>query len=145
MSVEIGLKGRAEETVTDANTAQAACSGALPVYGTPFMTALMEKAAWTSIAPHLAPGESTVGTAMNITHISASPVGIRVWAESEVTLVDGKRIELKVAAYDQAGKIGEGTHQRFIVTDDRFLAKAARKLEGGAACPLKKSGNISSL
>ena len=55
MSVEIGLKGRAEETVTDANTAQAACSGALPVYGTPFMTALMEKAAWTSIAPHLAP------------------------------------------------------------------------------------------
>ena len=125
MSVEIGLKGRAEETVTDANTAQAACSGALPVYGTPFMTALMEKAAWTSIAPHLAPGESTVGTAMNIT-----PVGIRVWAESEVTLVDGKRIELKVAAYDQAGKIGEGTHQRFIVTDDRFLAKAARKLEG---------------
>ena len=145
MSVEIGLKGRAEETVTDANTAQAACSGALPVYGTPFMTALMEKAAWTSIAPHLAPGESTVGTAMNITHISASPVGIRVWAESEVTLVDGKRIELKVAAYDQAGKIGEGTHQRFIVTDDRFLAKAARKLEGWAACPLKKSGNISSL
>ena len=130
MSVEIGLKGRAEETVTDANTAQAACSGALPVYGTPFMTALMEKAAWTSIAPHLAPGESTVGTAKNITHISASPVGIRVWAESEVTLVDGKRIELKVAAYDQAGKIGEGTHQRFIVTDDRFLAKAARKLEG---------------
>ena len=130
MSVEIGLKGRAEETVTDANTAQAACSGALPVYGTPFMTALMEKAAWTSIAPHLAPGESTVGTAMNITHISASPVGIRVWAESEVTLVDGKRIELKVAAYDEKGKIGEGTHQRFIVTDDRFLAKAARKLEG---------------
>ena len=116
--------------MTDANTAQAACSGPLPVYGTPFMTALMEKAAWTSIAPHLAPGESTVGTAMNITHISASPVGIRVWAESEVTLVDGKRIELKVAAYDQAGKIGEGTHQRFIVTDDRFLAKAARKLEG---------------
>lgn len=104
MSVEIGLKGRAEETVTDANTAQAACSGALPVYGTPFMTALMEKAAWTSIAPRLAPGESTVGTAMNITHISASPVGIRVWAESEVTLVDGKRIELKVAAYDQTAR-----------------------------------------
>ncbi len=90
----------------------------------------MTPAAWTSIAPRLAPGESTVGTAMNITHISASPVGIRVWAESEVTLVDGKRIELKVAAYDQTGKIGEGTHQRFIVTDDRFLAKAARKLEG---------------
>lgn len=75
------------------------------------MTALWKRRPGTSIAPHLAPGESTVGTAMNITHISASPVGIRVWAESEVTLVDGKRIELKVAAYDQAGKIGEGTHQ----------------------------------
>ena len=130
MSVEIGLKGRAEETVTDANTAQAACSGALPVYGTPFMTALMEKAAWTSIAPHLAPGESTVGTAMNITHISASPVGIRVWAESEVTLVDGKRIEFTVSAYDEKGLIGSGTHERFVVTDQRFLDKAARKLEG---------------
>ena len=130
MSVEIGLKGRAEETVTDANTAQAACSGALPVYGTPFMTALMEKAAWTSIAPHLAPGESTVGTAMNITHISASPVGIRVWAESEVTLVDGKRIEFTVSAYDEKGLIGSGTHERFVVTDQRFLAKAQSKKEG---------------
>lgn len=130
MSIEVGLKGRAEEVVSAANTAQAACSGALAVYGTPFMTALMEKAAWTSIAPHLAPGESTVGTALNISHLSASPVGIKVWAESEVTLVDGKRIELKVTAYDQAGKIGEGSHERFIVTDARFLAKAARKLEG---------------
>ena len=128
--IEIGAKLTVEKTVTPELTAPVAGSGLLPVFGTPFMTALMEKAAWTSIAPHLAPGESTVGTAMNITHISASPVGIRVWAESEVTLVDGKRIELKVAAYDQAGKIGEGTHQRFIVTDDRFLAKAARKLEG---------------
>ena len=71
-----------------------------------------------------------MGTRLDIRHDSATPVGMKVWAESEVTLVDGKRIELKVAAYDQAGKIGEGTHQRFIVTDDRFLAKAARKLEG---------------
>ena len=130
MTMELGCKGRAETIVTSEKTAKTAGSGALDVFATPFMAALMEEAAWTSIAPHLAPGESTVGTAMNITHISASPVGIRVWAESEVTLVDGKRIELKVAAYDQAGKIGEGTHQRFIVTDDRFLAKAARKLEG---------------
>ena len=122
MSVEIGLKGRAEETVTDANTAQAACSGALPVYGTPFMTALMEKAAWTSIAPRLAPGESTVGTAMNITHISASPVGIRVWAESEVTLVDGKRIELKVAASDVGKVIGK---QGRIAKAIRSVVKAA--------------------
>ena len=130
MSVEIGVRGRAEEIVSHHNTAQAACSGALSVFGTPFMIALMEKAAWTSIAPHLAPGESTVGTKLNVSHLSATPVGMKVWAEAQVTAVDGKRIELKVSAYDEKGLIGEGTHERFIVTDERFLAKAARKLEG---------------
>ena len=130
MSVMVGLKGRAEAVVTEKNTAQTACSGALPVFGTPFMCALMEQASWESIAPHLAEGEGTVGTKMNISHTSASPVGIKVWAESEVTAVDGKRIELKVSAYDEKGLIGEGTHERFIITNDRFLAKAGRKLEG---------------
>ena len=129
MSLMIGLKGRADDVVTEANTAQAACSGALMVFGTPFMCALMEKAAWTSIAPYLADGEGTVGTKLDISHISATPVGMKVWAESEVTLVYGKRIELKVAAYDEKGLIGEGTHERFIITNDRFLAKAGRKLE----------------
>ena len=130
MSIEVGIKGRADDVVSEKNTAQAACSGALPVFGTPFMTALMEKAAWTSIAPYLAEGESTVGTKLNISHVSATPVGLKVWAESEVTEVDGKRIELKVWAYDEKGLIGQGTHQRFIVTNERFLAKTARKLEG---------------
>lgn len=129
MSVMVGLKGQAEELVSEQNTATAACSGALPVYGTPFMCALMEKAAWTSIAPYLAPGESTVGTKLNISHLSATPIGATVRAESEVTFVEGKRIELKVAAYDGKGLIGEGSHERFIVADERFLAKAARKLE----------------
>lgn len=130
MSLTVGIKGRADDVVSSSNTAQAACSGALAVFGTPFMTALMEKAAWTSIAPYLAEGESTVGTKLNVSHLSATPVGMKVWAESEVTLVDGKRIELKVAAYDEKGLIGEGTHERFIVINDRFLAKTARKLEG---------------
>ena len=130
MSVTVGLKGRAEALVTDQNTAQAACSGALPVFGTPFMCALMEEASWKSIAPHLEPGQSTVGTKLTISHDSASPVGIKVWAESEVTEVDGKRLVLKVAAYDERGLIGQGTHERFIITDERFLAKTAKKLEG---------------
>ena len=130
MSVTVGLKGRAEATVTDAKTASAACSGALPVFGTPFMCALMEEAAWTSIAPCLEPGQSTVGTRLDISHDSATPVGMKVWAESEVTEVDGKRIELKVAAYDEKGMIGQGTHQRFIVQDEKFLARTAKKLEG---------------
>ena len=129
MSVSVGMKGRCEAMVDESVTAQAAGSGTLPVFATPWMCALMEKAAWTSIAPCLEEGESTVGTKLCVSHDSASPVGIKVWAESEITLVDGKRIELKVAAYDEKGLIGSGTHERFVVTDQRFLAKAARKLE----------------
>ena len=130
MSVTVGLKGRAETVVSDSNTAQAACSGALPVFGTPFLCALMEEAAWKSIAPQLEAGQSTVGTRLNISHDSAIPVGIKVWAESEVTAVDGKRLVLKVFAYDEKGLIGQGTHERFVITDDRFLAKTAKKREG---------------
>ena len=130
MSVTIGLKGRAEAVVNASNTAQAACSGALAVFGTPFMCALMEEAAWKSIAPHLEEGQGTVGTRLDITHDSATPVGMRVWAESEVVQVDGKQLTLKVAAYDEKGLIGQGVHQRFIVANERFLAKTARKLEG---------------
>ena len=130
MSVTVGLKGRAEALVTESNTATAACSGALPVFGTPFLCALMEEAAWKSIAPHLEAGQSTVGTRLDISHDSATPVGMKVWAESEVTQVDGRRIELKVAAYDEKGPIGQGTHQRFIVQDEKFLSRAAAKKEG---------------
>ena len=130
MSVTTGLKGRAETIVNDSNTAQAACSGALPVFGTPFMCALMEEAAWKSIAPHLEEGQSTVGTKLNISHDSATPVGMKVWAESEVTQVDGKRIVLNVTAYDEKGLIGKGTHERFIIQNERFVQKAQRKLEG---------------
>ena len=129
MSITIGLKGRAETKVSETNTAQAACSGALPVFGTPFLCALMEEAAWKSIDPHLEEGQSTVGTRLDITHDSATPVGMKVWAESEVIQVDGRRIVLKLAAYDRKGLIGQGTHERFIVTDQRFLAKCAQKLE----------------
>ena len=130
MSITVGLKGRAETVVSDSNTAQAACSGALPVFGTPFMCALMEEAAWKSIAPHLEPGQSTVGTRLEVSHDSATPVGMKVWAETEITEVDGKRLVLTVAAFDERGPIGRGTHERFIVTDERFLAKCAKKLEG---------------
>lgn len=130
MSVTVGMKVRVEEFVTEQNTAICAGSGTLPVFATPFMCALMEKAAWMAIAPALNEGDSSVGTKLNISHLSATPVGLKVWAESEVTAVDGKRIEFKVTAGDEKGIIGEGTHERFIVTDERFLAKAARKLEG---------------
>ena len=128
--IPIGLKGRAETRSTESNTATAACSGALPVFGTPFMIALMEEAAFTSLNPYLAEGESTVGTKIEITHLSATPVGMEVWAESEVTEVDRKRIVFTVTAYDEKGLIGEGTHERFIVKSGPFLEKATAKKEG---------------
>ena len=130
MSVTVGMKAKAEAVVNDQNTAISAGSGTLPVFATPWMCALMEQAAWTAVAPGLAEGESTVGTKLNISHVSATPVGLKVWAESEVTQVDGRRIELKVAAYDEKGPIGQGTHQQFIVQDEKFLARAAAKKEG---------------
>jgi predicted thioesterase len=132
MSVTVGMKGRAEVVVSRENTALAVDSGTLSVFSTPHMCALMEKAAWTAIAPGLSQGESSVGVRLDVAHLSATPVGLTVWAQSEVTLVDGKRVELKVAAYDPAGLIGQGVHERVIVTDERFLSKAARKLEGQA-------------
>jgi len=130
MSVAIGMKARVEEVVTKDNTALSDGSGTLPVFATPFMCALMEKAAWMAIAPALNDGDSSVGTKLDISHLSATPVGLSVWAESEVTAVDGKRIEFNVRAGDEKGMIGEGTHERFIVSDERFLSKAAKKLEG---------------
>lgn len=130
MSVTVGMKARVEDVVTEHNTAISAGSGTLPVFATPFMCALMEKAAWMAIAPGLEAGDSSVGTKLSISHQSATPVGLKVWAESEVTVVDGKRIEFTVTAGDEKGVIGQGTHERFIVTNDRFLAKTAKKLEG---------------
>ena len=127
MSVTTGLKGRAETIVNNSNTAQAACSGALPVFGTPFLCALMEEASWKSIAPHLEEGQGTVGTKLNVSHDSATPVGMKYWAEAEVLEVDRRRVVLKVTAYDEAGAIGSGTHERFIIQSEKFLAKAEVK------------------
>ena len=129
MSITVGMKSRAETQVNEQNTAIQAGSGTLPVFATPWMCALMEKAAWTAIAPGLEDGESTVGTKLDIVHASATPIGLNVWAEAEVTAVDGKRIELNVVAYDEKGVIGKGSHERFVVTNERFLAKTAKKLE----------------
>ena len=127
MSIPVGTKGRAESLVTNDNTAIAAGSGTLPVFATPWMAALMEQASQTSLQPYLSEDESSVGTHLAIDHLSATPVGMKVWAESEVTAVDGRKVCLNVAAYDEAGLIGTGTHERFIIAADRFLAKAEAK------------------
>lgn len=129
MSIEIGLKGRSETTVTEQNTANAIGSGLVPVFATPYMIALMENAAANSLLPYLADDEGSVGTQLNVAHTSATPVGMKVWAETVVTSVDGKRITFDVAAFDEVGEIGCGTHERFIIKPERFLTKTNSKLD----------------
>ena len=129
MSIEVGLKGRADTVVTSQNTADAVGSGLVPVFATPYMIALMENAASTCLVPYLAEDEGSVGTHLDVAHSSATPIGMKVWAEAEVTAVDGKKITFNVAAYDEAGEIGLGTHERFIIKPAKFLAKTQAKLE----------------
>ncbi|MDE6281505.1 MAG: thioesterase family protein [Oscillospiraceae bacterium] len=129
MSIEIGMKGRAETEVTPDNTAQAAGSGLVPVFATPWMIALMENAAVQAVQGALASDEGTVGTRLDVTHDAATPIGMKVWAEAEVTAVEGRKLTFAVCAYDEAGKIGGGTHERFIIKTDKFLARAQAKLE----------------
>lgn len=128
MAIEIGLQGLAETLVEKEDTANAVGSGDLMVYATPCMVALMEGAACESVAPYLADGESTVGVSMEVKHLSATPVGMEVRAESKVTAVDGRKITFEIVAYDEAGEIGRATHERVIVKADRFLEKAYDKL-----------------
>lgn len=129
MSIEIGMRGRAETIVTPDNTAQAAGSGLVPVFATPWMVALMENAAVQAVQGVLAPDEGTVGTRLDVTHDAATPIGMKVWAEAEVTAVEGRKITFAVAAFDEAGKIGGGVHERFVIKPDKFLARAQAKLE----------------
>ena len=128
MSITIGLKGRSETVVTEHNTADAVGSGLVPVFATPYMIALMENAASTSLLPYLAAYEGTVGTHLDVAHTSATPIGMKVWADAVVTAVDGKKITFEVSAFDEAGEIGRGTHERSIIRPEKFLAKAQGKL-----------------
>ena len=114
--------------VSEENTALAAGSGDLKVFATPHMVALMENAAANSIKPFLDEGQSSVGTLINVTHEAATPVGMKVWAESEVVAVDGRKVTFKVEAFDEKGRIGAGTHERFIVSSEKFVKKVYDKL-----------------
>lgn len=128
MSIIVGMKGEAFNVVEREDTAYEVGSGSLLVYATPCMVALMEGAACEAIAPSLPDGKTSVGIALDISHISATPVGLEVRAEAEVTAVDGNTITFQITAYDETGKIGEGTHKRAIVSSQRFLEKVYSKL-----------------
>ena len=128
MEITVGMKGKVSTNVEREDTAYEVGSGSLLVYATPCMVALMEGAACEAIAEALGEDVTSVGTELHISHLSATPVGMEVYAEAEVTEVEGKAITFKVVAFDEAGKIGEGTHKRFIVNSQRFLDKTYSKL-----------------
>ena len=128
MEIIIGMKGEAFTDVERSDTAAEVGSGSLLVYATPCMVALMEGAACEAIAEVLKEDQTTVGTMLNIEHISATPVGLEVRAEAVVTAFEGKVITFDVKAYDEIGEIGHGTHKRVIVNSQKFLDKAYQKL-----------------
>lgn len=127
MAIEIGIRGEQSQQVTAELTAARVGSGLARVFATPMMIALMEKTCADSVEPYLAEGESTVGTHIDVAHCAATPVGMTVRCESELTAVDRRRLTFRVRVYDDKELIGEGTHERFIIDSARFQAKADAK------------------
>jgi len=128
MELAKGIVGTKELTVTKDKTAAAVGSGLLDVFATPQMIALMEATASESVAPYLDEGSTSVGTLVNVSHVAATPVGMKVRCESELTEVDGRKLTFTVKAFDECGLIGEGTHERFVVFSEKFMAKTNAKL-----------------
>jgi predicted thioesterase len=126
-NLEISTSGEARTMVSNDNTAVKYGSGSVEVFGTPAMIALMEEAAINAVDNRLPDGFATVGIHLDISHIAATPVGINVTARAELTGLDGRKLTFKVEAFDESEKIGEGTHQRFIIELDRFRERAAKK------------------
>ncbi len=127
MALKVGLRGRAETRVTAEQTAESLGSGDLPVYGTPALAALFEQAAVNALAGHLEPSETTVGTALQISHLAATPIGLAVRAEAELTEVDGRTLTFLLQAHDAREHIAHGQHQRVVVSRERFLSKVTQK------------------
>ena len=134
--LEKGIKGTGRQVVTEKLTAKEMGSGELAVYATPAMIALMEETAYKSVTAELEDGMGTVGTfekmlkvVIFVKHVSASPVGMEITCETELTEVDGRRLVFTVKAYDTKGLIGEGVHERFVIVNEKFQAKTDSKKE----------------
>ncbi len=126
--ITTGIKGSCSILADESTSAKTMGSGTLDVFATPTMAALMEKTAWQSIAPYLQEGQGSVGTRLDITHDAATPLGMTVTCKSELIQVDGRRLVFEVTASDDKEIIGRGTHERFIIDNDKFLTKTAAKL-----------------
>ena len=129
MALAVGMRGEASLVVGEAQTAAAFSAGGVLVLGTPVMIGLMENAAWQLVQPELPEGESTVGTLVNVRHLAATPMGGHVVATAELIEIDGKRLVFRVSARDDTQPVGEGTHERFRIVLERFLARLPKSPE----------------
>ena len=127
--LEPGLIGEATLVVATPHTARHLGSGGVDVLATPIMIALMEGAARTLVDSKLDSGQMSVGVNLNVTHLAATPLGMRVTARAKLLAVEGRKLTFEVEAYDEREKIGEGTHTRAIINLDRFMARAKEKAE----------------
>lgn len=128
MKIKVGDSIILSEEVVHENTAEVWGSGSLPVYATPAMILLVEKAAVALLADKLDNGLTTVGTKLNISHVSATPIGGTVTCRCTLTEIDRKRLEFHVEVTDQNGRVGIGAHERFIVASEPFMEKTRSKL-----------------
>jgi len=122
--LEIGMKGKAETIVTIDNTAKAFTSGTLDVFATPAMISLMEETCWKMIQPELEEGSGSVGTKVDVSHTAPSAIGMTVKCEATLTEIDGRKLTFEVVCSDENGVVGMGTHERFIINNEKFMAKA---------------------
>jgi predicted thioesterase len=122
-----GLNAELEITVSEADTAIHFGSGLVPVYATPALVGLMEAAAVQALDCHLPAGQTTVGGHIDIHHLAATPVGMRVRARAELVAVEGRKLTLQIEAWDEVEKIGQALHERFLVDKARFTARTQAK------------------
>ena len=125
--LEVGIRGQKETFVTKQNTAAGIGSGSLEVFSTPVMILLMEESCFMSVSDKLDEGFTTVGISVDVKHLSATPLGMKVEIKSELIKIDGRALTFKVEAYDEKGLIGEGIHERFIVNNEKFQSKTDSK------------------
>ncbi len=129
MDIVIGTTYKQEWTVTEDMLAKNMKSGAVSVFATPMMIALLESAASDCLQQFLDEGVISVGASISTSHIAATPLGMKVWAIAEITGVEGRRVDFKVTAYDEVEKIGEGVHSRVFLDKQRFEQKALGKMK----------------
>ena len=125
--VSAGQTATSTVTVTESNIAKTMKSGSLEVFATPAMCALMEEAAQAAVQPHLEEGEGTVGISLSISHDAPSPMGSTITAKAIVTAVEGRKITFNIEASDGVGIIGKGTHERFVINNEKFMAKVGTR------------------